>query len=222
MPHSYSADGVVRFGDSIMLRVSHTDPAGGVASAALACNLWDLVDRDRNLAAVTAAPGVAAPIARAVFTVTPPKAAKAVAGAGAGRLTTAAAARALAASRAAASSTSVLRYGDRFCLSTNASLRLDERTGMYAPPYVLFSEATGATVGSGGDPAAAQRVCVSLANGPGAEWRCVPADGDVLAAAGREVRAGEPVTIIHCATNQALSAVAGDFSPYAPHLCLSP
>lgn len=145
VPHSYADDGCVRFSDSVQLRISHTDASERVTNSFLANNIWNRVDFDKNTIAVTAI-SHAAPVARNVFVITRPYTKSGAATGERGRLGVTTASVAASMRRAAAggggggSSDGVLRYGDRFFLATNPSLRVDERTGMVAAPYLLSSE----------------------------------------------------------------------------------
>jgi hypothetical protein len=213
VPHSYSSDGTVRFGDNIQLRITHKDAADRDSHSFLANNIWNRVDFEKNTISVTAT-GTADPVARNVFVLSRPyvRSGKAT-GSVFGRTTTARftkpAGGAGAGAGAGGEDGGVLRYGDRFYLATNPSLRVDSRTGMVASPYLLYSELASTTAGSGkGD--AKQDVVMSLKPGPAAEWKVVAADGSELATEGTPVIAGTPVMIVHVLTNQALAGFAGE------------
>jgi len=96
---------------------------------------------------------------------------------------------------------------------------------MYGPPYLLASKVP-STVAGAGKAAAIQDVFMTTQSGSACEWKCVPVDGDELAANGVPIVAGAPVVILHCVTNQALSAVAGDvaandFGPELKVTCIT-
>ena len=211
VPHSFSADGTLKFGDTIMLSITHKDAADKPVTSFLANNIWNRVDFAKNTIAVTAT-GHGAPVARNTFVISRPftRTGKAT-GAVFGRSARAVVARAAAAStmRGAGASDDTLRYGDRFYLATNPSLRVDDRTGMVAPPFLLMSELANSVAGSGkGD--AVQDVVMTLTPGAHAEWKVAAADGDELASDGTPVPVGAPVVLVHCVTNQALAAKLED------------
>ena len=216
VPHSYNADGSVRYTDSVQLRITHKDASDRVTASFLANNIWDRIDFDKNTISVTGTPQ-ADPVARNVFVITKPYVKS---GGGTGErgrlgLSTAAVAASLrrtAGGSGGAADDGVLKYGDRFYLATNPSLRVDDRTGMVAAPYLLSSEVPSTVAGSG-KGAAVQDVVMQLTPTSGCEWKCVPADGDELAANGTPVKAGDAVVIVHCVTNQALAAAADNVQP---------
>lgn len=71
VPHSFAADGLVRYGDSVMLQVTQTGPDGEAIPSFLSNNIWDRVDFDKNTISVTAGPA-SGPVARNTFVVTRP------------------------------------------------------------------------------------------------------------------------------------------------------
>lgn len=193
-----------------MLRIDHKDASDVVTSAYLANNIWNRVNFDKNTISVTAA-SHGAPVARNTFVITAPysKSGSATGERGRAGMSTAAIAASLRRTGGAgASSDGILRYGDRFFLASNPSLRVDERTGMVASPYLLYSEVPSTVAGSG-RAAAVQDVVMITQPSASCEWKVVPADGDELAANGTPVKAGDPVVILHCITNQSLCCVAG-------------
>jgi calcyphosin len=199
VPWSHSADGFVHYGDSVMLRIDETDFGGHVHSHFLACNVWEDVNRARGTKQASASPD-ATPVARSVFVI--------VKRPSAGTLgATAALAAAASTGRLAsgsASSSDVLCYGDRFCLSTNPSLRADASSGVVAPPMFLGSDRPNNVLGSG--RGSKQEVYLESRPSILTEWKVSPADGNVAKADGTPVPAGEAVVLVHCQTNQPLGA----------------
>jgi len=224
VPWSHHDDGMVRYGDSVMLRVREEDFSGHEHEHYLACNIWEDVDRIKGTVQATATPKPDH-TARSVFVLMrrpDPGAglgatAAAAAAASTGRLggggshggghPAASTTRALGAGAAAVGG-GVIRFGDRLCLASNPSLRADPATGVVAPPYFLASERPNNVLGSG----RGLKQDVFLASRPGTltEWAVAPADGNTLAAAGAPVPAGTPVCLVHCQTNQPLGALLAD------------
>ena len=110
VPHTFSADGILKFGDTIMLKNQNTD-------ACLANNIFDKTQPVGETYSVSAAPtsstSGAGPTARSTFIITKwPK---------------------------YNYPDEVLRYGQPFLLACNPSLRVDEGTGLLRPPVYLAS-----------------------------------------------------------------------------------
>ena len=111
VPHSFSSDGTVKYGDTIQLRITHKDAADRPVDSYLANNIWNRVDFAKNTIAVSATP-LAEPVARNTFVVSRPYARSGKAtGAVFGRSARSVVARAAAASssRAAAAGDDTLR-----------------------------------------------------------------------------------------------------------------
>lgn len=247
VPWSHSADGYVRFGDSIMVRVNETDFGGREHEHFLACNIFEEVDRRKGTVQATASPS-SKPTARSVFVImrrpAPGSGLGAAAAAAAAASTRGVAATAAAAASSASGSfaasgdfvaSSTMRamdaggnavsgdtvlYGDRICLATNPSLRADPATGVVAPPFFLGSERPNNVLGSG--RGAKQEVYLAPRAGILTEWRVGAADGNHAAVDGSPVSAGCPVTLIHCQTNQPLGAVLSEpsMTPFGGELAL--
>ena len=110
VPHTFSADGILKFGDTIMLKNLNTN-------AYLANNIFDRTQPIGETYSVTAAPEAsksgAGPTARSTFVIVKwPK---------------------------YNYPDEVLRYGQPFLLACNPSLRVDEGTGLLRPPVYLAS-----------------------------------------------------------------------------------
>jgi hypothetical protein len=71
VPHSFSSDGTVKYGDTIQLRITHKDAADRPVDSYLANNIWNRVDFAKNTIAVSATP-LAEPVARNTFVVSRP------------------------------------------------------------------------------------------------------------------------------------------------------
>lgn len=184
VPHSYSSDGNLRYGDTIMLSVAEEDRKGVQHEHYLANNIFDQVDWQRKTVAVSATKGSRA-LARTTFVITRPKGGSTL---------------------ESKEGDDVLLYGEPFMLASNPSLRVDKRTGFVRAPFYLDSE-PGSAVGGGG---ATQTVQMAPKPGVGTLWVVVGADGNRLAHDGTPVPANEGVAIFHKATNVALAAVLGN------------
>ena len=210
VPHSFSEDGFLRYGDSIMLETSEEDFYSKVHTHYLACNLWQTVDHTKGTVAATCI-SHSKPVARNTFVVTP-KAARSTVRAAMGETSAPAGAAAtsgparFAAPPAGAEKVAgdVVCYGDVFSLASNPSLRVDPTTSVVAPPYYLVSERPDNITGSGSGNR--NEVCMSLVPDSAALWAIAPADGDALAVEGTPVPVGTPVQIMHRATNRPLAA----------------
>lgn len=204
VPHSYSADGVLRYGQTVQLSMTTTQEDDSKKDYYLANNVFDRVDFVKNTISVTATEH-APPVARNTFVLVRPfrKTGRATGalfgfsdesksdGAGAG---------------SGSGSEDVVCYGDRVFLATNPSLRVDDRTGMVAAPYLLSSEVSSALTGSGKGKQK-QEVMMSLKPSPQCEWKIIAASGDDLATDGLPVKAGDAVSLVHASTNQALGGL---------------
>jgi len=191
VPHSYSADGTVRFGDSVQLRADLTDERENTRSFFLANNLFERVGHSWDTTMASATPSRRA-VARNVFVISRPTKPRGLAAV------------------ESKDGDDTLYYGDTFYLASNPTLRLDERTGMVSAPYYLGIEA-GSAGGAGGSKGA--NVIMTLKGGAGTEWKVTAADGDALATDGTPVPANAAVALTHCTTNQRLAAQLSDMIP---------
>lgn len=190
VPHSYSADGKLRYGDTVMLRVTEEDPKCIMRDNYLSNNIFDKVDAAKHTVAVSAQPS-GKPTARSTFVITRASSTEAKAG-----------------------DDDVLNYGDAFQLASNPSLRVDPKTRYVARPYMLESEASSTVMGSG--TGGIQSVQMAPKDNANTLWVVVAADGNRLATDGTPVPANADVAIYHKATNTALASLLakttiGDF-----------
>lgn len=197
VPHSYSADGAVRFGDTVQVALTESAADGSSATYNLANNMWQLVDWGKKSIAVSAA-GEPRPVARNTFVITRPLVARRGPRIGA----------------VESKDDDRVLYGQSFYLASNPSLRVDDRTGLVGAPYFLTTEMASTTGGSG--KAGRQDVFMRTQAAAACEWKVVAADGDGLTRDGTPVPAGSPVMLVHVVTNQALAAssdevVSNDF-----------
>lgn len=199
VPHAYSADGYVRYGDSVQLRVSEEDRRGVAQHHFLANNIFEVVDAGSRATAVSCTPTPSA-LARNTFVIT------------------------RAPSRThyeSKTDSDILNYGDSFQLASNPSLRVNETTRMVGRPYLLHSEPSSAVVGAGsGSAQSVQMAPVPSAN---TVWTVVAANGNRLATDGTPVPANADVALYHRATNVALASTLGSkvMSAFGPELAVS-
>lgn len=162
-----------------MLKVEEEDFYGKKHVHYLANNLWDVVDHVKKTVACTATT-LDKPVARNTWVITRPENKK----------------------DSKKQTDDVLRYGDTFCLTSHPRLRLDPKTNIVAPPYLLKSERPDNIIGCGSGNR--NEVCLSLESGSETYWSILPANGDHLAYEGLPVPIGEQVQVVHCASNQPL------------------
>jgi hypothetical protein len=185
VPHTYSADGLLRYGDCVQL-------ACGVDSrrCVLAANLFLPVKPGH--ARVTATEATDAQ-ARNVFVLLRPSGAP-------GRP-----------SAAPVPPDDVIRFGDRLHIATNPSLTADPETRTVGLQSLLTSQRVSNVIGAGRKGRQEATLCARRC--ADAEWVVVAADGDRLATDGTPVPVGEPVCLVHAMTNEALAAVPGETYP---------
>jgi hypothetical protein len=179
VPHSFHADGLVRFGDSVMLA---TAPAGGAEPRFLCSNIFSPTGPGASRVTAGAA---AQPTARNVHVLARPPSSSAAASS----------------SSAAAASPrdDVLRFGDRLVLACNPSLVADLATGALGLQHVLHSQMGSNVLGTtrGGK----QEVCMRTRQDAEAEWVVLHASGDRLMTDGEPVKAGDEVVLVHKMSN---------------------
>jgi len=189
VPHSYAADGKIRFGDTVVL----AHPATGAVAAN---DLWDVTEWGKQSFATSCVPGAGAATARTTFVVTPyyPKKGAKGDAAAAARLNPPALG-------------DVLNYGQDFCLATNPSLRVDDRTGFLRKPLFLHSQMAGA--GSYAKASHNQECTMRPGGDIGTVWKCLPQDRTKrLGMGAAAVCADEVFVMRHKATGNALSCSA--------------
>ena len=172
VPHSFHADGLVRFGDSVMVA---TAPGAGAEPRFLCSNIFS--PTGPGASRVTAGAS-AQPAARNVHVLLRPPSS---------------------AGSAAAPRDDVLRFGDRFVLACNPSLVADLATGALGLQHVLHSQMGSNVLGTtrGGK----QEVCMRTRQDAEAEWVALHASGDRLMTDGEPVRAGDEVVLVHKMSN---------------------
>ena len=178
VPLSFHADGLVRFGDSVMIS---TSPGAGAEPRFLCSNIFSSIAPGASRVTAGAA---AQPAARNVHVLLRPPSS--------------------AASSAAAPRDDVLRFGDRFVLACNPSLVADLATGQLGLQPVLFSQMGSNVLGTtrGGK----QEVCMRTRQDAEAEWVVLHASGDRLVTDGEPVAAGDEVVLVHKMSNVSLCA----------------
>lgn len=161
-------------------------PQGDVINHYLANNIWEPHHATRRTVGVSAV-YESQPMARNTFTITP------------------------VGKEQGESKEDVIRYGDRFYLASNPSLRAEPSTRMVSPPFYLASERPSAIHGTGSGRR--QEVFMTLNPGPACEWQVWPADGQNLAREGQPVPANAETVLVHTATNQALAIIPTERFP---------
>ena len=185
VPHSYSSDGLVHIGDTVMIAHEEELKSGDIDVTYLANNIWDIHNVSKRTTCASAVPD-STPMARNTFVLVRSKA-------------------------DSYTKSDVLHYGDRFYLASNPSLRADPKTKMFSQPYYLASEPSSAIHGTGAGKQ--QDIFMSLVVNPLIEWQVVAADGNNLLKEGQPVRVGEEVGLKHSATNQCLAISLADRMP---------
>jgi len=186
VPHSYSEDGKLRFGDSVLV---HHQQTGG----SLACDVFEplAVGASECLVSVS---HETRPTARNTFIIEPVTE------------------RCLKEPHEEPSEDGILRYGEPFYLRVNDSLLVDEKLDLVRPAMYLTSEAKSATRSS--RVSNSQAVFVTRGRTAAAVWKCFKPAGDkrggVLRFLSREepVQANAEVVIVHRQTNVNLSSDA--------------
>lgn len=189
VPHSYSADGTIRFGDTVQLALGE-----GRDARVLADHLFSLLSPGHVRVTATR---VTEAQARNTFVV-------ARVGRRRGEKTGWRRAPGL-------PEDDVLRYGDRVYLTCNPSLVVDPDTHVAGLPYFLHSARANNLLGTARK--GKQEVSLTTRCDADAEWCVAAASGDRLLSDGQPVRAGEPVVLQHVMSAVALAAVPGDSYP---------
>lgn len=188
VPHSFHADGLVRFGDTIQLRSAGT-------TGVLASNVWEPLGLDAGEQyGVTTGAGAARPVSRNTFVVTRCEP-TAVGPRGPVRPVMA----------AAGEDPDVLRYGEQFMLACNPSLRIDESTGYVKPPLYVQSQ----IVSHGRAAKLSNKQLVCLQSGRptySMVWRVQRPASRTFRPDGDAVAAGEEFVLVHCATGSTLNS----------------
>uniref|UniRef100_A0A6U4K496 EF-hand domain-containing protein n=1 Tax=Phaeomonas parva TaxID=124430 RepID=A0A6U4K496_9STRA len=184
VPHSYSEDGCVRFGDTVI--VQHAQTGGSVA-----CDVFEPVTVGARECLVTVSPETR-PTARNTFVVEPVTEPR------------------LMDPYTEPSADGVLRYGEPFYLRCNDSLLVDERTDMLKPPMyltsVLYSNKLSSRISN------SQAVFVTKGRSSAAVWKSQkPTESKVdgvsrFLSRGEPVAANAPMVLLHRQTNVNLSA----------------
>lgn len=184
VPHTYSADGRLRFGDTVILR--HVDTLGSVA-----VDLWEPLTTGGREGLVMVSPEKR-PTARNTFTIE------------------AVTEEALRDPYTEPSADGVLKYGEPFFLRVNDSLLVDERCGLLRPPRYLASRLKAS--GAASRVSNAQAVFVDRGKDSAAVWRCAaPASAKAdgvrrFLSRGEAVAANREVVLVHRQTNAKLCA----------------
>jgi hypothetical protein len=187
-PHTYSPDGLLRFGDKVMLgtgadrEVSYLSnhiftmlapghsrvTAGPARSGAQARNIWTLCKVGGGW---SRAPGV--PV------------------------------------------DAILRYGDRVRLECDAALIADADTKLCGLPMSLHSSRGNNLLGTSRKGKQEVSMCVAGEGAPEAEfeWLVTCASGDRLVTDGAPIKVGAPVSLLHVMSNVALATRSGDVYP---------
>jgi hypothetical protein len=184
VPHTFSHDGLLRYGDNVQL-VSRIDGR----LRALAANLFLTVKPGHSRVTATE---VTDPQARNVFVLLRPSATARP-------------------SAAPVPPDDVIRYGDRLYVAANPSLTVDPATRTVGVQSLLTSQRVSNVVGAGRKGRQEATLCARRC--ADTEWIVAAADGDRLATDGTPVRAGDPLCLIHGMTNEALAVVPGETYP---------
>lgn len=212
VPLTYSADGLIRSGDHLQLAIEHNqgDSKGlGVGRFVLACNVF--TETLPGQVKVTAAKanftvtGDPEPHARDVLVIQKAHSLRS----GGGRNAAAALAHTShvglsASGRLHTAEDDIIRYGDRVILASNPILTADPSTNTVGLQYLLHSDRFQTKKGK-------QEVTMTTARGSQTEWAIAAADGDRVAMEGHPVRLSDPIILVHCMSNSALSASPGDY-----------
>lgn len=184
VPHSHARDGLIRFGDTIMLTHDLT-------SGALACDLWEeSVSNPGTFMATVNPEQRASPVARNTFTVVPVTAPR------------------LCESKMAEPDDDYLHFGQGFHLQCNDALLVDDRVAMLKPPMFLSSclrsQQRGSRISN------QQPVYMTQALDSGAVWQAEfhsssETGSARLLATGEPIPANTPLVLRHRSTGQALS-----------------
>jgi hypothetical protein len=195
VPHSYSADGTVRYGMTVMLATGFSEGAGGSGGGSgaafapspstryLANLMFNLLSPGR--ARVTAG-AEARPQARNTFVL--------------GRSGDPRA--------PGLPEDDILRYGDRVTLAANPSLTADPATRVEGLPFYLHSTRGNNVLGT--TRKGRQDVCLCKARDADAVWVVQAASGDRLATEGLPVPPGAPCTLTHAMSNVMLAGAGDD------------
>lgn len=179
VPLSFHPDGLVRFGDSVMIS---TSPLSGHAQKYLCSNIFSQL-MTPGYSRVTAGT-ISEPMARNVFVLT-----KSPTG--------------TSNSKSISSTDNILKYGDKFILSCNPSLVADIETGNLGLLDYLHSQ-TGSNV-LGTTRNGRQEVSMCTRADAEAVWTVLHASGDRLLTDGEPVKAGDDIVILHCMSNVMLA-----------------
>lgn len=186
VPHTFSRDGLVRFGDNVMLSIGNDKDARYLSS-----NVF--MKSGLSGSRVTAG-STAAPQARTVFVLVRP-------GSHPSEVLSASSAR----------DEDVLLYGDRVVVACSPYLVADPSTGSVGMPLVLSSAK--ASIALGNTRKGMQEVVMSPARSADAEWLVTHATVDRLLADGTPVRAGDEVVLTHSMSNVPLAACKAEGYP---------
>ena len=181
VPLTYSADGLLRFGDSIQLRSQ-----GAGAGSALCCNIFDRVVLDGEIYSTSVSPAGQASArtacARSTFVIE----------------------RWPDADPDSYSPDGVLRYGDPFLIACNPALRVDEDTGMLKPLLHLRSS----RVSTVDYARMSNHQLVAMVGGTidyGMVWEIKRVANRKYQPKGQPIRAGDSCVVLHRATGTPLA-----------------
>ena len=199
VPHSFSEDGAVRFGQTIMLATGFggrsASASGGSGSSA---------------ASASASSASTRYLANLIYNFLSPGHARVTAGAEARpqARNTFVLGRTAHARAPGVPEDDCLRYGDRITLACNPSLVADAATRVAGLPLYLHSARGNNVLGT--TRKGRQDVSMCKARDADAEWLVVPASGDRLACDGAPVPSGAPIALVHAMSNVMLAASPED------------
>lgn len=184
VPHTFTEDGLVHYGDHIQLQITPSGAAAGSRpqAYALSCNVFDQVAPGRIRVSASSAAIGAAPQARNVFIVEP-----------SGGLSE-------------ASVGEPVRFGDRIALACDPALTVDLATKVVGLQFLLHSQRANNIIGAG--KRGLQEADMAVHRSAETEWVVTAPSGDALASIGEAVRSGEPIVLQHAMSNAALAADA--------------
>jgi len=174
VPHSYSADGLLRYGQTAQLAIG-----SGKDARYLVCNAFMTVYPGAVRA--TAGAESAAQARNTVVIRRSSKGAASAAGAG------------------SSGDDNLVRYGDRVYLECNPSLVADPATKVVGLPFLLRSSMANNVLGN--TRKGRQEVVWTTKRDADAEWAVLAASGDRLMTDGEPVRAGDAIALLHCMSN---------------------
>lgn len=190
VPHTFSADGTIHFGDTIQLAIDL-----GSTRHLLADNIFSVVSP--GLIRISASSSLASEVRNTFVIEKVPS--------------TRAASAAMGATMGLSRKDDILRFGDKVYLASNPALTVDPTSKIVGMQYLLQSQRANNVLGSGRK--GRQDCTMSTKRSADAEWVVATPTFDRLVADGTPVHAGADIVLLHAMSNQALAAVEGETIP---------